>query len=64
MGRGLTIPELTEIIMRQERMGWSRAMLEAMERREAAEARRAHEAAQARARRARRGAEGDVCPRS
>lgn len=47
----MTIVELTQLIMRQERMGWSRAMLEAIQRREAGERRRAEERERARQRR-------------
>ena len=48
----MTIVELTQLIMRQEGMGWSKAMAVAMDRREAAEQRKAQEAERTRERRA------------
>lgn len=54
----MTIVELTQLIMKQEGYGWSKAMYEAILRRDAAEARRTQESRRARERRqARRGEE-------
>ena len=54
----MTIVELTQLIMRQEGWGWSKAMYEAILRRDAAEERRTQETTRARERRqSRRGEE-------
>lgn len=50
----MTITELAQLIMQQERVGWSKAIYEAIVRRDAGEARREQENARARERRAAR----------
>jgi hypothetical protein len=53
MSEGLPIVDLTQLIMKQEKVGWSKAMWIAMQRKEAAEQRRQAEAERARERRQR-----------